>query len=869
MRKHQQKKILELIQTLYEAHTEINRLFSWKNLTTLTQLLVESQEFVIHIGTYIENIEGEGTQTVALLEEYHEALYQASVELGNNVNHDGTFIMRLGKQLNEIESSVHNELKPNKIEVVFFPYKASMFDSLESIWLAAKDDPQCDTFVIPIPYFDRLPDGAFKQMKYEGTQYPDYVPVVDYRTYDIEARRPDIIFIHNPYDSGNYVTSVHPDYYSKRLKNYTDLLVYVPYFVVSDDVPTHFCNSAGVLLSDKVFLQSEKVRDIYVEVFNEFEEKHNCKGRFGNVESKFIASGSPKFDKVINSKPEDFTIPLEWQRLIEHPDGTSKKVVLYNTSVGAILQGNEQYIKKLRYVLNTFRKREDVILWWRPHPLNEATYGSMRPRLLSEYEQIIADYKREGWGIYDDTANLHRSICLSSMYFGDRSSLVALYQCVGKPIVIQEVNFTKDDYETTGLIFDSMVDDGKFLWFVSATYNALFKMDKNSWRLEFIGQFPNERLGVPQLYRGIAKCGDKLYFAPFVAKEAVVFNISLGRFDKILFRNLEFRLKVTSSLMFYNAISYKHFVYFLPAYYPAIVRLDTINGELLYYSNWLNSIENAINNPQSAYFYSYSVNNNEIILPCANANAIILFNMDTEIFKTYILGEIKNRYVSACYDGIDYWLCSITGSIFRWNQADNILTEVVSGVDDVKSKRMFIEIFHLNGYIWAFPDKADLVIKIDISDNTIEKVNVFESELTLKEKNDSLFSGNFIMAAPYGSNIFTHTGKSNHLIKYNTLTEEKREEVIIPDDKSLAELRAQYFYYNYIGAKTASDYNYVEIPNIHFGINEFLDFFTLEDSYEKTEKARLKQTELISNDVSKANASAGLSIYQNCKDSVL
>ena len=85
-----------------------------------------------------------------------------------------------------------------------------MWDSLESVWLAAKEDPDCDAYVVPIPYFDRMSDGSFGKMHYEGNLFPDYVDITDWRQYDIEKRYPDIIYFHNPYDGCNFVTSVHP-----------------------------------------------------------------------------------------------------------------------------------------------------------------------------------------------------------------------------------------------------------------------------------------------------------------------------------------------------------------------------------------------------------------------------------------------------------------------------------------------------------------------------------------------------------------------------------------------------------------------------------------------------------------------------------
>ena len=54
-----------------------------------------------------------------------------------------------------------------------------------------------------------------------------------------------------------------------------------------------------------------------------------------------------------------------------------------------------------------------------------------------EFNRVVEKYRHEGWGIYDDTADLERAIALSDAYYGDWSSVVTLYQAAGKPIMIQ------------------------------------------------------------------------------------------------------------------------------------------------------------------------------------------------------------------------------------------------------------------------------------------------------------------------------------------------------------------------------------------------------------------------------------------------
>lgn len=345
----------------------------------------------------------------------------------------------LQKQLIDVKRRIQ-EIKA-KIEVVFLPYKASMWDSLESIWRAADADPDCDAYVVPIPYYDKLPNGDFGSMHYERDFYPKYVPLIDWQVYDVENCHPDIIFIHNPYDNNNFVTSVHPRFYSKHLRECTDMLVYIPYFVIESpkgSVPEHFCTTAGCIYAHKTIVQSKNVCDTYIRVF-----QSAFGNRFGDPKEKFISLGSPKIDKVINTKREKYPLPPKWNDLL-----FGKKAILFNTSIGAMLQDSEQYLVKLQDVFSVFRKQNEVVLWWRPHPLLESALNSMRPILANVYKNIIGKYRQEGFGIFDDTHDLYRSIAWNDAYYGDgNSSLLTLWLATGKPLLVQDVNRLSDSNE--------------------------------------------------------------------------------------------------------------------------------------------------------------------------------------------------------------------------------------------------------------------------------------------------------------------------------------------------------------------------------------------------------------------------------------
>ena len=466
MRKFQKKQAEDFVELLGQVHEEIRNAVEKKNIASALTLLADCQDGAVALGNLVEEAEGEEAATIPILESYCELVYEIyrNLEAGDSVPGQAVRPEKVYKTLRQAHFRIANSVKYDvkvRQEVVFLPYKASMWDSLESVWKAADEDPDCDAYVIPIPYYDRNPDGSFRELHYEGGEYPKDVPVVWYEDYDFEKRQPDMIFIHNPYDDCNIVTSVYPFFYSKNLKQFTEKLVYIPYFILGAIDPENeqdlesiekFCLVPGVAYADRVIVQSEDMRQAYINVLTRFMSGQGHSREYW--EKKILGLGSPKVDKVLSTRKEDLEIPEEWMRVIRKTDGSWKKIIFYNTTVSALLQYNEQYLVKLQEVLRVFyENRDEVALLWRPHPLFEATIESMRTELGDVYRGTVAEYQNAGWGIYDNTPDMDRAVCLSDGYYGDWSSVLWLYQKTGKAVMVQDVEVLESGFvpETDGI----------------------------------------------------------------------------------------------------------------------------------------------------------------------------------------------------------------------------------------------------------------------------------------------------------------------------------------------------------------------------------------------------------------------------------
>lgn len=515
--------MLQMADTLLHANDAIAKTVR-SNPQGAAEALAQCQESAIALGTYIDTLGEKHANLVHILEEYCENIYQMSESLSDE-NACRKVSKKIQKQLTGLKNGIKYDLPEDRKEIVFLPYKASMWDSLESVWKAADADPGCDAYVIPIPYFDKNPDGSFREEHYEGDQYPAYVPVTRYDAYDLEARRPDEIYIHNPYDECNHVTSVHPYFYAKNLRNFTDKLVYIPYFILSEIDPgnqsaidgmKHFCFTPGTIFAHQVIVQSENMRQIYINEYIKAAKEMGLPGEHVDrkfLEKKFLGTGSPKIDKVLNTKREDLEIPAEWLRIIEKPDGSWKKIVFYNTSVSALLQHGGQMIVKIKDSLKTFKaNKEEVALLWRPHPLIKSTIESMRPELWTEYSQVVEQYCREGWGIYDDSAELDRAVVLSDKYYGDISSVVPLYEKCNKPVLLQDVHFLGNHEKKINTQIEAGVVVDHMIYYTIPRYNKFYCTDLNTRKTQCIDNTLGRREGEADYYNHAVSLGDNIFY---------------------------------------------------------------------------------------------------------------------------------------------------------------------------------------------------------------------------------------------------------------------------------------------------------------------------------------------------------------------
>ncbi len=443
-------RVEELLPLFPEAHAEIQKLLydgAWEDALTM---LGECQEVAVQLGTMVEENLGEKHDIVKQLEQYCEVLFQINQSLMSaDEQNVETVLKHISRELQDAEVRISTSVERGingKNEVVFVPYKACFWRTMHQTWQKAMDDPDTDVYVIPAPYYYKDEYGKIKSEEphCEKNGYPEEVVITSYEDYNFEVHHPDCIIIQSPYDEYNYTLSLHPFFYAKNLKKYTEKLLYIPAHQMDEVGPEEerlrktvksYVDMPGVVYADQIIVQSEQMRDCYIELLTEF----------AGEDTKTIWESKIVWDEDIYKEETpvmaESELPDEWQPYLRRKDGSRKKVILYGTSAGVLYRYGMKVVDKMKSVFETFQKyREDVVVLWRPDAWSETILQKSKRDVGKAYCELKDTFQQERWGILDRGQDVQKAIQLCDAYYGDGSPVGNACRAMGKAVMIQNMD---------------------------------------------------------------------------------------------------------------------------------------------------------------------------------------------------------------------------------------------------------------------------------------------------------------------------------------------------------------------------------------------------------------------------------------------
>jgi len=383
------------------------------NAEQVLDLLAASQQLAVDLGNMLEQFLGENCSVIPLLEQYCEEIYKVYVKVSGRESDEAASENRNIAEvladscegLDRLLDAIGDDLRRNAYErktVLFLPVFAKDWDSMRNLWQQYEKDPLCDVYVATLPYYYKDYDGSPASVCYEAEMFPEELEISDYNLLTpeyLEMLHPDVIVMQNSYDSWNPAFSVPETFYSLNLRKYTDELVYISPFTVEEYTKSnereysnmrYYVTMPGVVYADRILVQSEALKQIYIERLTEFAGEATR-----NVWEKRV--------QVIEAVKGACTAECDCQNDSVVP---SKKKLLYVISDGAYMTDIELSQAKIERNMQLFDECKEQI------------------------EVTTVRFPQEEY------ANCHAEDF--DAYYGDVTPLVMEFRDAGKPVMVQD-----------------------------------------------------------------------------------------------------------------------------------------------------------------------------------------------------------------------------------------------------------------------------------------------------------------------------------------------------------------------------------------------------------------------------------------------
>ena len=294
--------------------------------------------------------------------------------------------------------------------------------------------PDTDVYVMPLPYYYKEYDGSFKDEMHIDTEefIKANIPVTDYSRFDLSLLCPEKIYINSAYDEYNMAVSVDTRFYARNVKKYTEKLIYIPYFKLMEfdraNYPCwynmqYYCTVPGVVMADKVYVQSENTRKMYIAKLNEW-------------------AGNEQYTEIWEQKIDVYNESCEEHSEDELRDAGSEKTIVWFVSAGSLAEFGDRYIEKAYRNLDVFALSKDKLkVLLISEPFLDEMIKTYSDELYKKWTGFIDEFNRSGIGevvsqVEDQSVE---ALLKAHAYYGDPSSICKDFILMKKPVMLQNV----------------------------------------------------------------------------------------------------------------------------------------------------------------------------------------------------------------------------------------------------------------------------------------------------------------------------------------------------------------------------------------------------------------------------------------------
>lgn len=276
-------------------------------------------------------------------------------------------------------------------------------------------------------------------------------------------------------------------------------------------------------------------------------------------------------------------------------------------------------------------------------------------------------------------------------------------------------------------ISDAICAENK-VWCIAKSFSCLFCIDIESKKIISVKEIPETSYYKVNSFLQLRLFNNRIYCIPYNEKFIAVYDITKDKFE-IIRIDLEIIQYKGVGGLFSGAAIYNEYLFLLPAFCKTIIRLNMETHEMVYITEWIEQVKDAIfDENEYCFMFQSVIRGGKLYVPFVGANAILELNCSDLQSSIHILGTEHKGYSGITYDGESFWMSKrMLGELISWNPETNVMRNIY--LNQEKEKGHWNDcrgIIYQNGQVRFLP-----MLKENKIENKVENI--------IKEEGQYLF----------------------------------------------------------------------------------------------------------------------------------
>lgn len=400
------------------------------DLSSLLGFLTDAQRLAVDLGTFMETVKAEDNphtvEVIKALEVFCESVWQDNQDIETGGNNQ---LLRSFEALDGVNDAVVRNIE-NMKEILFLPVGSKEWSGFQKAYEDALKEENTEVWIIPLPllkkdYFGNVSMTDQEIEKALGKDsYQKILTLTDWRTYDFSLHCPDRVYIQNPYDDVNPCLTVPPGFYVEKIRKYCTEIIFIPFARTGEfgrkntnDIYNmkHYVAAPGVICADQVIVQSDNIREQYI----------NCLSDFAGKDTR---------------QHWEMKIQVDGALLPEQSDSDVKnRKIIFGIGANELMEHKEHFAACVKERLNIFAEHSskiDVSVYY--YPNDRTRWQEVNRELSDEIFSLVEKADMEVISI--SPIDSDQAAGEYDAYYGSPSPLVPAFSTRGKPVML--ANYT-------------------------------------------------------------------------------------------------------------------------------------------------------------------------------------------------------------------------------------------------------------------------------------------------------------------------------------------------------------------------------------------------------------------------------------------